>query len=323
VIDRRAFLGTVALAVLAAPRLGEARGAARRHIPRIGVLGEVSPIPWTVRTPVVDVECRWAGAQRTRLPELAAELVALDFDVIVALGATAARAAAQHTSRVPIVVVVEGDGGDDAVVASLARTARNITWLSVPSEAAMTRQRVALLAAVVPRLRRVAVLSNPDPLTNAAVPARADALPVRASDPGAGPPDEAISVAARTLEDVERALPTLAHEAIDGLLVPADTPLAGDAARLIALLMDAKMPAVYGARVFGEVGGLLAVYGDTADTIRRTASVVGRILAGAPPATLPPQRLPPQVACNLAAAWRLGLVFPPTLLARADIATTG
>jgi putative tryptophan/tyrosine transport system substrate-binding protein len=272
------------------------------------VLGEANPIPWMVRTPVVDVACRWAGDQRHRLPELAAQLGGLDVDVIVALGAAAAHAAAQRTARVPIVVVVDGEAGEDAAVARLARTARRITWLSVPSEAGMARQRPSLLAAVVPGLRRVVVLSNSDPITEA-VPRE------RAFDREATSRGDVLSVPARTVDEIERLLHAVAHEAIDGLVVPADTLRVLDAGRLVELVSRAAVPAVYGARAFAEAGGLMALYGDTGEIIRRTATVVRHVLDGATPATLSPPRLQPQLALNVAAARRLGLEFPAALAA--------
>jgi putative ABC transport system substrate-binding protein len=314
VIDRRAFLGTLALAVLATPRLGQARPVAlHRGVPRVGVLGEVNPVPWMVKTPVVDIECRWAGDRPDRLGELASELVTLDVDVIVALGAPAARAVSRRTARVPIVVVGDDDAGEDAGVARLARSGGNITWLSAPSEATMALERQRLLATVLPRLRRIAVLMNPDTVAGGGMASRSG--PVIASS------GKILSIPVRTVEEAEQAMCVMAREAVDGVLVPPDSPLATDAARLVGLVTSAGVPAVYGARAFAEAGGLMALYGDTGDVIRRTATVVRRILAGEAPAALSPPRLKPHLAVNVAAARRLGLELPPALLARADATT--
>jgi putative tryptophan/tyrosine transport system substrate-binding protein len=314
VIDRRAFLGTVALAVLAAPRLSDARLAVPRGIPRVGVLGEVNPVPWMVKTPVVEIECRWAGDQIERLSDLASELVALDVDVIVALGVPAARAVSRRTARVPIVVVADDDVGEHAGVARLARSGGNITWLSVPSEARMARERQRLLASVVPRLRRIAILSNPDTVAVGGMASRSG--PVIASS------GEILTIPVRTVEEAEQAVCVMARETVDGVLVPPDSPLTIDAARLVGLVASAGLPAVYGARAFAEAGGLMALYGDTGDVIRCTATVVRRILAGGAPAALSPPRLTPHLAVNVAAARRLGLALPPALLAQADATTT-
>lgn len=311
-IDRRGFLGAVALAVVAAPRLGEARPGTPRRVTRVGVLGEANPIPWMVKTAVADIECRWADAQRERLPDLAAQLVALDVDVIVALGPASGRAASQSTTRVPIVVVADGDLGEGAVFANLAQSVGNVTWLNAPSEAGMVQQRLRMLVQLVPHLRRVAVLFNPDNVANAAAVARLGNGPLVASD-------KRLAVPARTVEDVERVFLGPARETADGLVVLADTLFTVHAERLVELTAQAGVPAVYGARAFVEAGGLMALYGDTGDTIRRAVAVVQRILAGQTPATMspPPQPLP-QIALNLPTARRLGLEAPSALLARAN-----
>jgi putative ABC transport system substrate-binding protein len=311
-IDRRAFLGTVALAALAAPRLGEAWPNTAARVPRVGVLGEANPVPWMVRTPVVDIECRWAEARRERLSDLASELVALDVDVLVALGAPSARAASQSTTRIPILVVADGDLGEGAEVATLAASARNVTWLSAPSEAGMVEWRLKHLSQLVPRLKRVAVCFNPDNVANALAVAR---LPGRAP----GPPQELVWVPARSIEDIERQFLHAAGDHVDGLLLLADFLFSVHAARLVELARETGVVAVYGARTFVETGGLMAVYGDTGEIIRRTATIVQRLLAGAAPATLsPPPRARPMVAVNVATATRLGLRIPPALLARGE-----
>lgn len=311
-IDRRTFLTTVTLAVLAVPCLGEARSLVARRVPRVGVLGEANPVPWTVRTSIVDIECRWAETEPARLPGMAAELVALDVDVIVALGAESARAACAATAGVPIVVVADGVG-EDAAVASLTRSAGNVVWLSVPSEAGMAQQRRTLLGRVGPRLRRVAVLANPDNATNACALARLFSSAL-------GPAGAVCSFPARTVEDVERAFVAMAGDGVDGLLVLPDPLFAIHAARLVELAAEARLPAAYGARTFVEAGGLMALYGDTGEVIRRTVEIVRQILAGGTAATLSlPARLRPQVAFNVPAAKRLGLVVPPALLAAADV----
>ena len=314
-IDRRAFLGTVALAVLAAPRLGEASPGTSPRVPRVGVLGEANPIPWMLRTPVVELECRWAEAQRERLPALASQLVALDVDVIVALGAASARASSRSTTRIPIVVVTDADLDEDIPVARLAQSVDNVTWLSAPSEAGIAQQRLTTLGRLAPRLRRVAVLFNPDNGANAGAVARLRGRALAS-------PYEVLPFQARTVEDVERVFPALARDAADGLLVLADTLFTVHVARLVELTAEARVPAVYSARVFVDTGGLMAVYGDTGEIIRRTAMIVRRILAGETPAALsPPPRSRPQVALNVPTARRLGLGIPPTLLARTDVVT--
>jgi putative ABC transport system substrate-binding protein len=306
VIDRRAFLATTALAALAAPRLGETRAVDGPRVPRVGVLGETNPVPWMVTTPVVDIECRWADLERTSLPDLAAALVASDVDAIVAVGPAAAHAVARSTARVPIVAVVDDD--EAAAVRTLARSAGNVSYLLAPSESRMARQRLRLLASLVPHTTRVAVLFNPDTGLNTRAVARL--------------PAGVLALPARTVDDIERAALTAVREAA-GLLVLADTLFAVHASRLVELAREARLPAVYGARTFVNAGGFVALYGDMGDTIRRTATVVSELLAGVPPrAVVPPPAPRPQIALNLATAGRLGVEIPPSLLAQA-LVTTG
>ena len=314
-IGRRAFLATAALAALTAPRFGEALSSTSPRVPRVGVLGEVNPIPWMARTPVVDIECRWAEAEGASLGDLASRLLAHDVDVVVAIGTASARAVIQHTTRVPTVAVVDGGLEEDAANASLARSVDNITWLSVPSEAGMARQRLAMLGRLVPHLRRVAVLFDPDTAASAHAVAR-----LHGGAPA--PVDDIRSFPVRSVDDVERVLARLTRDDVDGVVVMADTLFTGHTVRLTELTRAANLPTAYGARGFVEAGGLLAVHGDTGDIIRRTVMVVRRILGGESPATVLPSRQAPHVAINVSAAERLGLRVPSTVLARADTLVT-
>ena len=298
-IDRRTFLGTVALAIVAAPRLGEARPIVRRRVPRVGILGEANPVSWMVTTPGVELECRWADAGRESLDGLAAQLVARDVDVLVAVGPDAARGAARRSARIPIVAII--DDADGLPTPSQ----QNVTRLSAPCETGLAQQRLRLLADVVTRRGVVAVLFNPDTATN-----------VRAVTQLSGA--TILPIAVRNMDDVERALPVAAREAGGGLLVLADTLFAIHAARLVEVAAEARLPAVYGARSFVDAGGLMALHGSTGDTIRRAAALVQQLLAGVPPAAVVPTPAPrPQLALNLSAAARLGLEIPGAVLAQA------
>ena len=305
-IDRRTFLATAALAALAAPRFSEAQPRLARRVPRVGILGETNPVSWMVTTPVVDIECRWADVERQNLRELAFQLVACEVDAIVAVGLASAHAAARSTTRIPIVAVADDD--EKAAVTALRRSAVNVACLSAPSEAWLARQRLRLLAGLVGRPARPVVLFNPENAANARAVERL--------------PGEIVPLPARSIEDAERALSDVTREAPAALLVLADTLFSLHARRLTELAMAARLPAVYGARTFVNAGGLLALYGDTGDTIGRTAALVSQVLAGLPPSAAvasPPPR--PQIALNLAAAGRLGVEIPPSLLAQALVTT--
>jgi putative ABC transport system substrate-binding protein len=311
VIDRRAFIQGTALAILAAPRFAEAHPAAAGRVPRIGVLGDVNPIPWTVRTSAVEIECRWAEGRRDRLLDLAAELVKLEVDVIVTAGEGPTRAAKSATRTIPIVFIAGGDAVGKGLVESVARPGGNVTGLSVPSEAEIAGQRLRLLGQAVPGAGRVAVLSNPDSPSSEQVlghlrGAAGQAVEVRAFE-------------ARSVEEVERAFAAIGVEEMDGLLVLPDALFAIHARRLVDLAAESRLPAVYGARSFAEAGGLMALYGDTAEVIRRTTAMVVRILGGSMPATLPVESLTRlELMVNARAAQALGLALPRSLLARAD-----
>lgn len=310
-IDRRAFIQGTALAVLVAPLIAEARPATAGRVPRIGVLGDVSPIPWTVKTSAAEIECRWADGRRDRLLELAAELVSLGVDVIVTAGAGPTRAAKSVTRAIPIVFVAGGDPVGEGLVASVARPGGNVTGLSVPSEAEIAGQRLRLLAQAVTSVGRVAVLTNPDSPSSEHV--------LRHLRGTAGQAVEVRAFEARSVEEVERAFAAIVVEEMDGLLVLPDGLFALHARRLVDLAAESRLPAVYGARSFTEAGGLMALYGDTAEVIRRATAMVARILAGSGPATLPVELLTHlELTVNAGTARALGLALPRSLLTRAD-----
>jgi len=316
VIDRRVFIQRSTFAVLAARFLAEAGPAAAHRGPRIGVLGDVNPIPWTVKSSAVEIECRWAEGRHDFLLELAAELVKLDVDAIVAAGAGPTRAAMNATRMIPIVFIVGGDPVTEGLVASAVRPGSNATGLSVPSEAEVARQRVRLLVEAVPGVRQIAVLSNPDNASNESALGH-----LRGA---AWPAIEVRPFGARSTEEIERAFTVMRTEGTGGLLVLPDALFAIHSRRLVDLAAESQLPAVYGARSFAEAGGLMALHGDTAEVIRRTVGLVQRILAGEKPSTIPVEHLTRlELTMNLVTARTLGLTRPRELLARADAVIRG
>lgn len=310
-IDRRAFMQAALLAALSAPLAAEARSGLARRIPRIGVLGEVNPIPWTIRTSLAEIECCFS-ADGHRLPDLAARLCARDVDVLVALGAGPARAARNVTRSIPIVFVVGTDAVADGLVDGAARPGTNLTGLVAPSASDTMAEAMAVLRQAIPHLRRIGTLSCADNAGSA----RALAALARRS---ARPPVELCPVTVRSAEEIEAAVPAMRTRGMDALLVLPDALFSIHASRLVELAAQSRLPAAYGARAFAEAGGLIAAYGDTAELIRRTAAVVARIVAGAPPAALPVQSLAgSRVALNLGTARALGLALPPAMLGRAQ-----
>ena len=262
----------------------------------------------------VAIEYRDAGGKVERLPALAAELVALKVDVIMAGSTPNALAAKQATRTIPIVFLSSGDPVTDGLVTSLARPGGNVTGLS-----SLTPERVGkcleLLTQAVPGVSRVAVLWQPgalgertekDMLKGAEVAARA--LGVRLQ-----------FVEARGPADIDRAFSDMTKARAGALTVWTTGMLVSERGRLMALAAKNRLPAVYTLREFVDAGGLMAYGHSQADLNRRAATYVDKILKGAKPADLPVEQPTKfDLVINLKTAKALGLTIPPSLLARAD-----
>jgi putative ABC transport system substrate-binding protein len=310
VIDRRAFLEGAALAVLSAPLAAEARTTGAGRVPRVGVLGEVNPVAWTVKTSAAEIECRWAGDRPDRLPALAAELVEHGVDVLVTAGVPATRAAMQATAAVPVVFVAGGDPVREGLVRSAPAPGGNVTGLSVPSEGEMAARRLGALAQAAPGMKRVAVLCGADASSSESILRHlVERFAIAVEPLGAG-----------SVEEIERAFDAMTAGRVGGVLVLPDALFAMHARRLVHLAAQRGLPAAYGARSFVSAGGLMAVHGDLAEVIRRATALVTRVLGGAAPATLPVESAAhPELAVNLTTARALGLRMPDSLVAGARV----
>jgi putative ABC transport system substrate-binding protein len=311
-LDRRRFIqGAAAAAFLSslAPLRGEATTGGR-PVPRVGILGDSNPVGWFVRTAAVDIECRWADERRQPLPDLAAELVQLDVDVIVAIGAEAARAARDATTSVPIVFVAAGNPVRASLVSDVRRPGANVTGVTVASGVEMAGAKLDLLEGLVPGLSRLAVLGNPgNPAHEAAMHDACEAAAARGV--------AARPVTAAKRGDLEEAFAEMARER--AAVVLSDVVFATEAWRIASLASAARLPIVYEARSFVEAGGLMALHADGGAVIDRTVAIVQRILRGEKPATIPVERLTRLgLTINCRAAHALGLTLPRSLLARAD-----
>ena len=317
-MDRRAFVAGT-LGVLAAPQAIQAQVG---KSPRIGILRPGSP-----PDPLVDafrqglrelgydeghsisLEYRWAEGKDERLPELAADLVRLKVDVIVA-GAGAVGAAKHATTTIPIVMPVSGDPVRDGFVTSLARPGGNITGLTTLS-GELPGKWLELLKETLPRISRVAVLWDP-----VGSPSQ-----VQASEAAA----RALGVRLHVLK-VDRANgfePALAEarKKEAGALITLGSPFFYvHRARLVELATKHRLPTIYPQREFVMgAGGLMSYGADYHDQFRRAASYVDKILKGAKPADLPiEQPTKFEFVINLKTAKALGLTIPPSVLARAD-----
>jgi putative ABC transport system substrate-binding protein len=256
------------------------------------------------------IEQRYAEGNFDRLPELAADLVRIHVDVIVATGAPAAQAAKKTTSTAPIVMGNAADPVGTGLVASLARPGGNVTGLSDFAEGVITK-RLELLKQVAPPVSRVAVLLNP---ANPSNPLQLKEI--RAAAPSLGVTPLALEV--KSAEDIERGFSAMKKERAGALLVLGDPLLETHRVKIAKLAIDERLPAIYSHSGWMDIG--LMSYGVNFDDLyRRAATYVDKILKGAKPGELPveqPTKL--ELVINLKAAKQIGLTIPPNVLARAD-----
>ena len=260
----------------------------------------------------VVVEWRFADGAYERLPYLAAELVRLNVDVIVAPSSSAIRAAQQATKTTPIVFISTGDPVGSGFVASLAQPGGNITGLS-NTNLDVSAKLLELLVTMVPRLSRVAVLGNPGSSTHSAIlkNVRAAAL-TRAGV-------RVLSVEARTREEIERSFGRMTQERADSVIVAADAFLNQQAQYIAPLALKRRLPSISQPRVYVEAGGLMSYGQNTADSYRHAATYVDKILKGAKPADLPVEQPTKfELVVNLKTAKALGLTIPESIRIRAD-----
>ena len=321
---RRAFIGTLAVFLLAAPFTAEAQAPAK--IPRIGFLGTGAPAETAPRLEdlrqglrelgyvegnTIAIEYRFAEGQPERLPALAADLVRLKVDVIVTGAPPAHLAAKQATSTIPIVFAVTADPVAEGLVASLARPGGNVTGLaSIASE--LVGKQLALLKEVVPKVSRVAVLQNP---SNHAHPFALQEAEGAARALGV----ELHIVPAQTPAEIDAAFATMRSQRVGGVLVLRDPLTFAQRTQIATLAAKSRLPAVYGLREQAEAGGLMAYGANNSQMFRRAATYVDRILKGAKPADLPVEQPTKfELVINLKTAKALGLTIPQSLLQRAD-----
>jgi putative ABC transport system substrate-binding protein len=321
----RARVGTfLALLLLISPLTAEAQQAGK--VPRIGVLWSVSPTiasPWAaafrqelsglgyVEGQTIALEERWAEGRFDRLASLAAELVGLNVDILVTTTTPAARAAQQATRTIPIVMTLVSDPVESGVVANLARPGGNVTGLSL-MHPELSRKRLALLKELLPKVSRVAVLSNPsNPITPPLLretEAAARALGVQLQ-----------VVEVRDSAGLDSAFPAMTRERAGALVVIPDFLFMDQRRRIVDLAAKSRLPAMYAWREPVDAGGLMAYGASIPDILRRAAVYVDKIIKGAKPADLPiEQPVKLELVINMKAAKALGLKIPPAMLARAD-----
>jgi putative tryptophan/tyrosine transport system substrate-binding protein len=322
---RREFMILLGGAAIVWPLVGRAQQPA--GVVRVGILSDTASPPTPFEPPFLQglrdlgwvegqnfvIERRYA-AETTRyeiLPSLAAELVSLKPDLIVAIGSAAAGAAKSATQTIPIVFARSADPVGFGLVSSLARPGENVTGVSIQAVDILGK-RLQLLSMAVPDAKRVGVLWNP-------------------TDPFATPNLREIEEAARSLnlelvpasatglDDFEPAIRAMVAQRAGALFLVPGILLSDHYKELADLAVKARLPTMLETRASVEMGGLMSYYPSFPDMYRRAAAYVEKILKGAKPADLPVEQPTKfELVINLKTAKALGMTIPPLLLARAD-----
>jgi putative ABC transport system substrate-binding protein len=300
-----------------------------KQIPRIGYLSNTDPVGESTRSEAIRlalrergyiegqniaIEYRYTEGKRDRAPELAAELVRLKVDIIVVAGGASWILAVKNATKT-IPIVMTGAGADpvkEGLVESLAHPGGNVTGITNFTRE-LGGKRLKLLKEAVPKLARVAVLYDPAiPGTTREVK---EDLPVAARALGlALQPWEV-----RSTDDFDRVFASMGKERPDGLYVTGGGQMFASRKRITGFALKSRLPSMYSSREAVDAGGLMSYGADLADSYRRVAYFVDRILKGAKPADLPVEQPTKfELVINLKTAKQIGLTIPPNMLARAD-----
>ncbi len=326
-IQNRKLVGIVTLAVILAMCGAVGQAQQPKKVARIGFLTAASRTGISHLTEAflqglhelgyvegqnIAIEYRWADGNFERLPELAAELVRLKVDVIVATVTQASLAAKNATGTIPIVMVAVGNPVDSGLIATLARPGANITGTSTMTDEVVGKQ-LALLKESFPKISRVAAMWNPanpvfQKLQLREVEATALALNVSLQ-----------KVEARNPDEIERAFAAIAKERTRALHVFPDPVFTTHRGLIADLALKHRLPAVSGLKEYADTGLLMSYGPSFPESYRRAATYVEKILKGAKPGDIPVERSTKfELVINLKTAKQIGLTIPPNVLARAD-----
>jgi len=255
------------------------------------------------------LQLRYSEGRVERLPALAAELVQLDVDVIVAWGVEPLEAVRKATGRIPIVMVAGSDPVATGLAASLAKPGGNITGVTV-GQAELAGKRLQLLREALPQLSRVAVLRDPnaDPAIVPETESAARALNLRP-----------LVFTVRAPADLDGAFRAAVRARAGAVLINETSMLSANRAKLAELAVSNRLPAIGSWKPSAEAGFLMSYGPEPADLFRRAATLVDKILRGAKPADLPieqPSKF--ELVINLKTAKTLRLTIPASVRARAD-----
>ena len=320
-VSRRAFIGAT-LALAYGSRVAEGRPAGKPAA--IGLVSERALPPRyldALRRGLADrgwvegrgfrIEARSAEGDLERLPGLVAELIGLGVNLIVTgLGTPVALAAKRATAKIPIVFVTGGDPVELGIVSNAAKPGGNVTGYG--SGIALNQRRIEALRKASPRVKRLAFLRN---LTNPIHPRILRATAHAGAPLGITLEEIGVFEAAELADAFKR----IRARQLDALYVPGDAMFSHHRARLVALAAGARLPAVYGDRLFPDAGGLMSVSVDLVALCRRAAGHVDKILRGASAGDLAVEDADRyELVINLTTARALGLTLPAALLERAE-----
>jgi ABC-type uncharacterized transport system substrate-binding protein len=327
-MDRRSFLVEVG-ALVSLPLAAEAQQPAK--VPRVGYLSMFSRSDPTfepfrdvfkqglrehgyIEGQTITVEWRFAEGSRARLPDLAAELVRLKVDLIIAETTPATRAAKEATTTIPIVFNPIADPVQEGFVASLARPGGNLTGVTQMSPE-LGGKRLELFKGAVPRMTRVGVLAHPGLFGEATVRIMLEETEAAARASGV----QLQHLEVQGPNDFDRTFAVMSRQRVAGLIVLPSPMFFSERRRIVDLAAKNRLPAMFFLRGFVEAGGLMSYGPDLPDLWRRAAGCVDKILKGAKPGDLPVEQPTKfELVINLKTAKALGLTIPPSLLLRAD-----
>jgi putative ABC transport system substrate-binding protein len=321
---RRTFIAGITLGVLTAPFAAQAKQPGK--VPRIGILWPYSPAiaaPFAealrqglrdagyVEGQNVALEERWADGALDRLPSLAADLVRLNVDLIVAASTPAVQATRHATRTISIVMTLVSDPVGSGIVASPGQPGGNVTGLSL-MHPELSGKRLALLKEVIPNSSHVAVFWS------ASTPSyRLVLRETEAAARGLGVHLQVVEV--RGPADLDTAFSAIARAGAGALIVLPDAMFRNQERQILDLAAKRRLPAMYWSRELVDAGGLMAYGANIPDMHRQAALFVAKILRGAKPTELPiEQPAKFELIINLKTARALGLAIPQSLLVRAD-----
>jgi putative tryptophan/tyrosine transport system substrate-binding protein len=321
-VTRRDFIPLLGGAAAALPLAVRAQQLAK--VARIGFLGygsQASIASWVealraglltlgyIEGINIVIEYRWT-AENDRLPDVAAELVGLNIDLIVTWGTPGTRAAKQATTTIPIVMAISGDAVATGIVSNLARPDGNVTGSTIFNPE-LCAKRLEILQESFPGTKRVAIFLNPDnPVSKRNLQA--------AELTAASRKLELQVFEARQAKDFASAFSEMAARPVDAITAFEDPLIFAHTRTMVDIALERRLPSI-GYLDFAEAGGLIAYGVDFPKTFRRAAVFVDKILKGAKPSELPiEQPTKFKLVLNLKTAKMLGLEFPPMMLARAD-----